>query len=156
MKYRYKVNAAGIIYLAITLLVGVAATIRPNNILVWVFGLLLALIAISGLVSGAALYRMSVRRIDPGHGRVGRPLVVRYAVRGGSRWFPLYDLSVTELPGDSVAEIMTVMTEKRIRHLPVVSGGKLAGIVSIGDAVKMRLGEIEHEADAMRAYIAGN
>lgn len=104
MKYRYKVNAAGIIYLAITLLVGVAATIRPNNILVWVFGLLLALIAISGLVSGAALYRMSVRRIDPGHGRVGRPLVVRYAVRGGSRWFPLYDLSVTELPGDSVAD----------------------------------------------------
>lgn len=63
---------------------------------------------------------------------------------------------VTCSPGDSVAELMTVMTEKRIRHLPVVSGGKLAGIVSIGDAVKMRLGEIEQEADAMRAYIAGN
>lgn len=104
MRYRYKVNVAGIIYLAITLLVGVAATIRPNNILVWVFGLLLALIAISGLVSGAALYRMSVRRIDPGHGRVGRPLIVRYAVRGGSRRFPLYDLSVTELPGGSAAD----------------------------------------------------
>ena len=62
---------------------------------------------------------------------------------------------VTCGPGDSVAELMTVMTEKRIRHLPVVSGGKLAGIVSIGDAVKVRLGEIESEANAMRAYIAG-
>ena len=99
MRYRYQVNLAGGVYLGITLLVGVAATIRPNNILVWVFGLLLALIAIGGLVSGASLYRMSIRRLDPGHGRVGRPMVVRYVVRGGSNRFPLFDLSITERPG---------------------------------------------------------
>lgn len=62
---------------------------------------------------------------------------------------------VTCGPDDSIAELMTIMTEKRIRHLPVVSGGKLAGIISIGDVVKIRLGEIEEEANAMRAYIAG-
>lgn len=104
MRYRYQVNLAGGVYLGITLLVGVAATIRPNNILVWVFGLLLALIAIGGLVSGASLYRMSVRRLDPGHGRVGRPMVIRYVVRGGSNRLPLFDLSITERPGESVGD----------------------------------------------------
>ena len=104
MKYRYQVNLAGVLYLAITLLVGLAATIRPNNILVWVFGLLLSLIAISGYVSGASLYRMSARRVDPGHGRVGRPLIVRYAVRSGSRRLPLFDLTVAEVPGESTAD----------------------------------------------------
>ncbi|MBT5050135.1 MAG: CBS domain-containing protein [Rhodospirillaceae bacterium] len=63
---------------------------------------------------------------------------------------------VTCGPDDSIAELMAVMTEKRIRHLPVVGGGALVGIVSIGDVVKVRLGEIEEEANAMRAYIAGN
>ena len=104
MRYRYQVNLAGVLYLVITLLVGLAATIRPNNILVWVFGLLLALIAISGFVSGASLYRMSARRVDPGHGRVGRPLVIRYAVRSGSRRVPLFDLTVSELEGDSSSD----------------------------------------------------
>lgn len=99
MRYRYDVNRTGIVYVAITLLVGVAAVVRPNNILVWVFGLMLALIAIGGLVSGAALYRMSLRRLDPSHGRVGRPMPVRYAVRGGSRRMPIFDVAVRELAG---------------------------------------------------------
>ena len=58
-------------------------------------------------------------------------------------------------PGDSVASIMQSMTDGRFRHLPVVVDGKLAGIISIGDVVKKRLSEMEHEADAMREYIAG-
>ena len=62
---------------------------------------------------------------------------------------------VTCSPEDDVTELMAVMTERRIRHLPVVQGGVLCGIVSIGDVVKQRLGEMEHEADAMREYIAG-
>lgn len=107
MRYRYRVNLAGIVYLGITFLVGISATIRPNNILVWVFGLLLALIGIGGLISGAALYRMSIRRLDPGPGRVGQPLVVRYAIRGGSRRLPLFDLSIAELPGDTPGDWST-------------------------------------------------
>ena len=46
-------------------------------------------------------------------------------------------------PGDGVDELMALMTERRIRHVPVVVDGKLAGIVSIGDVVKSRLGELE-------------
>jgi uncharacterized protein (DUF58 family) len=97
VRYRYHVNRAGIVYVAITMLVGVAAIIRPNNILIWVFGLMLTLIAVGGLVSGSALHRMSLRRLDPDHGRVGRPLIVRYAVRSGSRRMPLFDVAIREL-----------------------------------------------------------
>jgi CBS domain-containing protein len=57
--------------------------------------------------------------------------------------------------GDDEQELMTLMTENRIRHLPVVSAGKLAGMVSIGDVVKHRIECIEREADHMKAYIAG-
>ena len=57
-------------------------------------------------------------------------------------------------PDDSIYEIMTVMTEQRIRHLPVVVEGKLSGIVSIGDVVKQRIAEVEFEADAMKRYIS--
>jgi CBS domain-containing protein len=56
--------------------------------------------------------------------------------------------------GDSVGAIMAAMTERRIRHIPVVEeDGRLCGIVSIGDVVKHRLDEIQREADEMREYI---
>lgn len=57
--------------------------------------------------------------------------------------------------GDSEIELMALMTENRIRHLPVVAGGKLAGMISIGDVVKFRIEVIEREAADMKAYIAG-
>jgi CBS domain-containing protein len=58
-------------------------------------------------------------------------------------------------PSDSIYDLMNVMTEQRIRHLPVVVDGKLQGIVSIGDVVKQRIAEIEFEANEMKRYIAG-
>jgi CBS domain-containing protein len=58
-------------------------------------------------------------------------------------------------PADSVADLMAEMTNRRIRHLPVVSNGRLVGIVSIGDLVKSRLDEIEFEARSLRSFIAG-
>jgi CBS domain-containing protein len=48
---------------------------------------------------------------------------------------------------------LALMTERRIRHLPVAEGGRLIGIVSIGDLVKYRMDLIEAEAEAMRSYI---
>lgn len=62
---------------------------------------------------------------------------------------------VTCEPEDSVAELMAEMTNRRIRHFPVLDDGRLAGIVSIGDLVKNRLDEIEFEAHSMRSFIAG-
>jgi CBS domain-containing protein len=57
-------------------------------------------------------------------------------------------------PSDTVAELMAEMTNRRVRHLPVVQDRALSGIVSIGDLVKSRLDEVEYEADSLRSFIA--
>jgi CBS domain-containing protein len=60
---------------------------------------------------------------------------------------------VTCTQGETIAEIMERMTGGKFRHVPVVEQGRLVGIVSIGDVVKARLSELEHEHDALRDYI---
>lgn len=55
----------------------------------------------------------------------------------------------------TVDELMTLMTERRIRHIPVVSDGGLVGIVSIGDIVKTRIGELETETESLHDYLSG-
>ena len=63
---------------------------------------------------------------------------------------------VTCSAGDGVDRLMALMTERRIRHLPVVDErGQLAGIVSIGDVVKARLSELEQENHALSEYLTG-
>ena len=52
-----------------------------------------------------------------------------------------------------VMAALSLMTRRRMRHLPVIENGRLTGIVSIGDLVKYRIDKIEQEAEAMRAYI---
>jgi len=54
---------------------------------------------------------------------------------------------------ETIASIMERMTAGKFRHMPVVTNGKLVGLVSIGDVVKQRVGEIERESEAMRDYI---
>ncbi|WP_025900185.1 CBS domain-containing protein [Sneathiella glossodoripedis] len=61
---------------------------------------------------------------------------------------------ITCAPSDTIDDVMSLMTTKRIRHLPVMKGGKLCGFISIGDVVKNRIDEVEREAAAMRDYIA--
>ena len=60
---------------------------------------------------------------------------------------------VTCASGETIAAIMERMTAGKFRHVPVVEDGQLVGIVSIGDVVKYRLHEIEHESAALRDYI---
>ena len=52
-----------------------------------------------------------------------------------------------------VNELMSIMTERRFRHIPVVADGKLTGIVSIGDVVKSRMSELEFERDQLDHYV---
>ena len=61
---------------------------------------------------------------------------------------------ITASPDETVDGGLGRMTDRRIRHLPVISDGKLVGIVSIGDLVKHRIAAVEAEAAAMVAYIA--
>ena len=57
-------------------------------------------------------------------------------------------------PNDSVAALLELMTDRRFRHLPVLSDGRLAGIISIGDLVKSKIAETEAEAEGLKAYIS--
>ncbi len=61
--------------------------------------------------------------------------------------------ALTVDPSTEVLSALALITQRRVRHLPVVSGGELIGIVSIGDLVKHRIERIEFEAQAMRDYI---
>ncbi|OCW58813.1 CBS domain-containing protein [Hoeflea olei] len=54
----------------------------------------------------------------------------------------------------SINQVMELMTNGRFRHLPVEEGGKLVGIISIGDVVRRRIEDIEREAEDIKAYIA--
>lgn len=57
-------------------------------------------------------------------------------------------------PHEPVDSLMHLMTEQRIRHVPVMVDGSLAGIISIGDVVKSRIGELEFERDQLSGYVS--
>lgn len=57
-------------------------------------------------------------------------------------------------PSATVDDLMAVMTEQRVRHVPVLEDGVLVGIVSIGDVVKQRMSELQSERDQLEAYIS--
>ncbi|VWX53711.1 CBS domain-containing protein [Novosphingobium sp. 9U] len=61
--------------------------------------------------------------------------------------------AVSVEPDTTVLQALSLMTRRRIRHLPVLTGGKMIGFVSIGDLVKHRIDQIQSEAEAMRTYI---
>ena len=97
-------------------------------------------------------------------GRVAGILSERDVVRHlGSDWSalgsrPVSDVMtrdvVTTTRHATIAQVMEQMTARRIRHLPVVEAGELAGIISIGDVVKRKIEETEQEAIALKEYIA--
>lgn len=96
-----------------------------------------------GGIEGVLSERDIVRLIGTGNGDLDQP-VGRIMTRN----------VITCTPDDSIESIMSLMTENRIRHLPVMEGSDLAGIISIGDVVRHRLSEMESESQAMREYIA--
>lgn len=60
---------------------------------------------------------------------------------------------ITVAPSTTVDEALALMTRRRFRHFPVVADGELLAFISIGDLVKTRIDEVEHEAEALRNYI---
>lgn len=88
-----------------------------------------------------------------------RDLVRLIATYGAEALDRTLDEVMTQSPVSADANMpimaaLSLMTQKRIRHLPVLEGGMLCGFVSIGDLVKYRIDKIEAEARAMRDYIA--
>jgi CBS domain-containing protein len=87
--------------------------------------------------------------------------VVRHLDRVGARLLdePARTIMTADVrtcsPSEKVDDLTLVMTEHRIRHVPVVDDGVLVGIVSIGDIVKSRIGDLEGERNELVAYIRG-
>ena len=88
--------------------------------------------------------------------------VMRSLAEQGARTLEMTaaQLMTTELhtagPSTTVAEVTAMMTAGRFRHMPVMDGNRLLGIVSIGDVVKARLSQQDHEVDSLKAYGAGS
>jgi CBS domain-containing protein len=61
--------------------------------------------------------------------------------------------AVTVEPGTSIDDALALMTRRRFRHFPVVEDGSLVAFISIGDLVKHKIDEVQHEAEALRSYI---
>lgn len=86
--------------------------------------------------------------------------VVRAVARDGAGALdrPVSDIMTPDVvfaaPSESVAILMGRMTDRRIRHLPVLREGRLAGVISIGDVVKCQIAEATQEAESLRTYIA--
>jgi CBS domain-containing protein len=86
--------------------------------------------------------------------------VVRAVARDGAAALnrPVKDYMTSEVvfasPGETVEILMGRMTDRRIRHLPVLRDGVLSGVVSIGDVVKLQIAEATREAESLRTYIA--
>jgi CBS domain-containing protein len=96
---------------------------------------------------------------NPLVGIVSERDIVRGLVSGPG----VLDASISEImtadvrtaePAATVEDLMRMMTDHRIRHVPVVSDGTLLGIVSIGDVVKSRIGELEFERDQLESYVS--
>jgi CBS domain-containing protein len=103
----------------------------------------MVVLAVDGTVVGIVSERDVVRRLN----ERGAVLLDR----------PVSEIMTHEVftcqPDDSVDSLTVLMTERRIRHVPVVTNGKLVGIVSIGDVVKSRIKKLEEDQQQLEAYI---
>jgi CBS domain-containing protein len=86
-----------------------------------------------------------------------RDVVRRLHTDGGVLEGPVRAIMTAEVhtcePDNHLDELMALMTDRRIRHVPVVTEGRLTGIISIGDVVKNRMAELEFERDQLDSYI---
>ncbi len=86
-----------------------------------------------------------------------RDIVRALGVTDGLLELPVAEIMTRKVftcaPGDQIDGLMDMMTEKRIRHLPVDIDGELSGLISIGDVVKHRVSELEDETQVMHEYI---
>jgi CBS domain-containing protein len=97
-------------------------------------------LAVTGIVSERDVVR---HLAEHGHQVLGQPVSS-----------VMTDDVVTCTPADSTEQLMALVTERRIRHVPVVDDDRLAGVVSIGDIVAARVRELEDEAQLLHDYIS--
>ena len=104
----------------------------------------MVVIADTGQVAGIISERDIVRAVAAGGARATSTPVQSFMTRG----------IIYAEPREDVDTLLSRMTDRRVRHLPVCKDGQLVGVVSIGDLVKAKIAETEAEAEGLKAYIA--
>ncbi|WP_197380090.1 CBS domain-containing protein [Mycolicibacterium mengxianglii] len=119
--------------------------------------------SVSGLLQELALHNIGAMVVVSSEGVVGivsERDVVRQLNEHGAQLLgrPVAEIMTTMVatctPTDSVDSLSALMTRNRVRHVPVLDNGRLAGIVSIGDVVKTRMEELQAEHEQLQAYIS--
>ncbi|WP_199255557.1 CBS domain-containing protein [Mycolicibacterium mengxianglii] len=119
--------------------------------------------SVSGLLQELALHNIGAMVVVSSEGVVGivseRDVVRQLNERGAQLLGrPVAEIMTTMVatctPTDSVDSLSALMTRNRVRHVPVLDNGRLAGIVSIGDVVKTRMEELQAEHEQLQAYIS--
>ncbi len=117
-KRRYHLNSPVVVYITITVLVAVAAISTQRNLLFGVLGVLIAGLGLSLVITWLMVSAVAIRRLDPQHGAVGEPLVVRYRLVNRRRRIPLFNLHLAEVPidpGRQQARIQALPEKRRPR-----------------------------------------
>ncbi|MDX1882003.1 CBS domain-containing protein [Mycolicibacterium sp. 120270] len=118
--------------------------------------------SVSGLLNELSLHNIGAMVVVSPDGVIGivseRDVVRKLHERGGELLrMPVSEIMTTMVatctPNDTVDHLSALMTNKRVRHIPVMDNGRLVGIVSIGDIVKQRMEELEREQRALQDYI---
>ena len=92
-------SVTGLVYCAMMLFMGLAAVNTQANLLFGVFGLMVGILLVSGVISRLVLRKVQVRRVLPDHGIVGRPMTVTYEFRNEKRFWPSLSVTISELDG---------------------------------------------------------
>lgn len=120
-------------------------------------------LSVTGLLEELARHNIGAVVVLDGDRLVGivseRDVVRRLNERGGALLtVPVEEIMTTDVvtcgPDETVDRLAAIMTERRIRHMPVVADGALVGIVSIGDVVKSRIRQLESDREQLESYIA--
>ena len=93
---KYHLHTPGVLYIAVTILLGFAAINSQNNLLFWIFGIGISGILVSGVISGAALMGLSVRQRPIAAMRAGENASARYAIETGGRFWPVLGLHIEQ------------------------------------------------------------
>jgi uncharacterized protein (DUF58 family) len=97
MRRRFHLHLPGLLFVALTLVVGFAAANRPNNLVVWAFGALLSFILVSGIISGSMMIRLRIKRLETRRAVVGQPFEIRYNLTNTSRIRSAFAVRINEI-----------------------------------------------------------
>jgi len=95
---RFHIHPPAFVYLGLIFVIALVAMNAQNNLLFWAFGVMVSGLVLSLGVSMMMMRAIDARRLDPQHGAVGEPLVLRYRVRNRMRWLPIFNVHFEELP----------------------------------------------------------